>query len=172
MASDMFPGMHRVQSLSMRPVGDVRRHNLGALVQEAGGQRKLAERLADGDPKKIAARATQVNQLLQRSKDTKSGKTREIGNEMARNLELAMGKAEGWMDVEHSPDTPTLTPSAITLAKAFDKITDPKVRNAVYAQCLLLIQGEPLPSEIDERGEETATSPAAPLTSRKPVPHR
>jgi hypothetical protein len=71
-------------------IDDIRRNNLKALVVEAGGVGKLAAR--------IPRDTSQVSQWLNASKDSKSGKRRNISTDSARKIEHAMGKPVGWMD--------------------------------------------------------------------------
>ncbi len=71
----------------MRPIDQVRRQRLAALVEEAGGQSALAAKI--GKDK---------NQIYQWLADTSEAQSRNIGTRSARAVEEAMGRPEGWLD--------------------------------------------------------------------------
>jgi transcriptional regulator with XRE-family HTH domain len=73
-------------------IQDVRYHNLQALLIEVGGnQAELARR--------TGTNAAYINQILNNSQ-LPSGKIRSVGERLARMLEQAFQKPEGWMDSE------------------------------------------------------------------------
>ncbi len=73
-------------------IQDVRYHNLQALLIEVGGnQAELARR--------TGTNAAYINQILNNSQ-LPSGKVRSVGERLARMLEQAFQKPEGWMDSE------------------------------------------------------------------------
>lgn len=74
----------------MRPINEIRRENLLALVREAGSQVEVANR--------IRKDKNQVHQWLLVSGDA----ARNIGPRSARLLEAAFNKPEGWLDKVHS----------------------------------------------------------------------
>lgn len=76
----------------MADTKQVRRANLEALVKMAGGQGLLAE--------KVNTSGSYISTLL----SPVSG--REVGDRLARRLEAAMNKPEGWMDVAHGRKAP------------------------------------------------------------------
>jgi hypothetical protein len=78
----------------MKPIAEIRLTNLLALIKEAGTQNALAER-AETTP-------IYLSQVVNRIQDHKSGRPRELGTDMARRLEKAMGKPENWMDHDHA----------------------------------------------------------------------
>lgn len=84
----------------MKPIGDIRRANLEALLREFPTLDALA----------AAAGSTSVylSQIRNQTPDQKSGKPREMGSKLARRLEAIKGheKPTGWMDIEHHPDEP------------------------------------------------------------------
>lgn len=80
----------------MKPVEDIRRDNLIALIAERGNQRKLADAI-----KKAPA---QISQWITRAPNSGTGKPRVISGEVAREIELRLGKPRGWMDHEHEMD--------------------------------------------------------------------
>lgn len=69
---------------------------------------------------------------------------RNIGNSIARRMELACGKPEGWLDVPHSPESVSDSPShspkgefssdALKVARAFDTLSTKAQKDAVMAQ--------------------------------------
>lgn len=72
----------------MKPIDDIRRENLAALVAAEPSQAAFA--------RKVGKDKNQVNQWLGRA-----GK-RNVSAEIAREIELKTGKPRGWMDHEHS----------------------------------------------------------------------
>jgi hypothetical protein len=78
----------------MKSIAEIRLANLLALIKEAGTQHALAER-AETTP-------IYLSQVVNRIQDHKSGRPRELGTDMARRLEQAMGKPENWMDHDHA----------------------------------------------------------------------
>ena len=73
-------------------IQDIRYHNLQALLIEVGGnQAELARR--------TGTNAAYINQILNNSQ-LPSGKIRSVGERLARMLEQAFQKPEGWMDSE------------------------------------------------------------------------
>lgn len=69
---------------------ETRRSNAKRLAEEAGGLAAFGKKLEMSD--------SQVSQII--------GKTpkKNIGNLIARRIEVAFGKAEGWLDVDHQRD--------------------------------------------------------------------
>lgn len=80
----------------MQPIDEIYRQRLAMLIEESGGQTKLANR--------IGKSPSQVNQWLHGAKD-KHGNRRALSRHSARSIEAAVGKPEGWMDqplgIEH-----------------------------------------------------------------------
>jgi SOS-response transcriptional repressor LexA len=75
---------------------EIRLQNLRRLIEEAGGQRRLASR--------GRVNPAYLSQIL-------SARTRRsMGAEVARRLEKGMGKPHGWMDVLHEGPVATPTP--------------------------------------------------------------
>lgn len=71
---------------------EIRRENARILASEVGQPADLARRLGMSD--------SQMGQLIGRNPQ------RNIGPRMARRMEEACGKPEGWLDVEHSAVEP------------------------------------------------------------------
>lgn len=80
---------------SMRTIEEIRRIRLKMLVKEAGSAAAL-NRAAERNE-----RDSTISQILNQAAGT-SGKPKELGSSMARDLEKAMGKPRGWMD--NDPD--------------------------------------------------------------------
>lgn len=81
---------------AVQTIEDIRHANLLRLLQELGGgnARGQIAKLAD-----LTGRShSQISQLKNRSAHSGSGKPRNIGPEMAREIEAACGKPRGWMD--------------------------------------------------------------------------
>ncbi len=77
-----------------RTIHQIRLDNLQRLHQEAGGNLTTLARQAKTARNHLSA-------LLNGTK-TKDGATRGVGDRLARKLEAATGKPEGWMDADHS----------------------------------------------------------------------
>jgi hypothetical protein len=94
---------------STMDIHDIRYENLTLLVKEFGTQTRLAE-LAGTDQ-------SYLSQIITR-RPMPSGKTRQVGHELARALERAAGKPAGWMDRPHglAEDAAKYTASKIRLA--------------------------------------------------------
>lgn len=74
----------------MKTVGTIRRENLERLSHELGSMEQVA----------IGAGSSPVylSQIRTQAIDTKTGKPRQMGGAMARRLEKAFRKPDGWMD--------------------------------------------------------------------------
>lgn len=78
----------------MNTIDEIRLENLRALVKEKGSQKKVSDDTGTSQ--------VYLSQLLNAAKDAKTGKARQIGDDMARKLEAGCGKERGWMDNVHS----------------------------------------------------------------------
>lgn len=74
----------------MQTVEVTRREKLAVLIQEAGSQAVLSE--------KIEKAPAQISQWLNASINSKTGKPRVMSNAIAREIEAKIGKPQGWMD--------------------------------------------------------------------------
>ena len=79
----------------VKPVDQIRRENLEALIKEAGSAARLSA--LTGVPQPYIS---QVRRGVAYSAD--NTKQRVMGNTVARRLEKAMGKPQGWMDADHA----------------------------------------------------------------------
>ncbi|MDM3872538.1 hypothetical protein QSV34_14390 [Porticoccus sp. W117] len=71
-------------------VQDIRYRNLQRLLELcSGNQAELA--------RKAASNPAYISQIVNRT-PMPSGKPRNVGERLARNLEMAFGKSQGWMD--------------------------------------------------------------------------
>lgn len=82
----------RLHSCAVRTVTDIRHANLLRLIAVAGSVQALAT--------SIGRSHSQVSQLKNKSPHSKSGRPREIGDDMARHIEEARNLPTGWMDQE------------------------------------------------------------------------
>lgn len=83
-----------LKTRAMKTVDEIRRENLAALIKEAGSQAELS--------KKTGKSASQISQWLNASAKSGSGKPRVMGNAMARQMEVVLGKPTGWMDQQNT----------------------------------------------------------------------
>lgn len=78
----------------VRPVTEIRRDNLHRLIAEAGNASKLSALTGVPQP--------YISQVSRAVPHSTTGQPREMGDDIARKLEVKMGKPRGWMDVDHS----------------------------------------------------------------------
>ena len=74
----------------MKTVSEIRLDNLELLIVELGTQEKVAD--AGGTS------SVYLSQIKNRTPDKKTGKPRQMGDDMARKLEEGCKKERGWMD--------------------------------------------------------------------------
>lgn len=110
----------------MKTSGDVRRENLATLVKEAGGVSAFSALM--GKPT-----SAQVSQWLNASKDSKTGKPRQISNSSARAIEIAVNRPHGWLDQDHTAETtpPGDPPRPPTIPEDLWRTLPPKARALV-----------------------------------------
>lgn len=77
----------------MITIEEIRLNNLRLLVKEYGTQKALAEVLNKA--------YAQINQWMNRSTNSKTGKPRSISSRMCREIEEKLEKPMGWMDIDH-----------------------------------------------------------------------
>lgn len=103
----------------MKKIEDVRRENLQRLRDELGSVQVLADRIGKSQ--------SQVSQWLNASVHSASGKPRTISSGSCREVEKALGRPEGWMDVEHQDLAVVQTSEVVELRKIL-KDTSSEVR--------------------------------------------
>ncbi|MDR6381797.1 S24 family peptidase [Paraburkholderia caribensis] len=77
----------------MKTNDEIRRENLLLAIARAGKASALAE--------KAGVAAAYLSQIKNRTPESKTGKPKAMGDDVARKIERALGEAEGWMDVVH-----------------------------------------------------------------------
>lgn len=146
----------------MSTIDDIRHANFMALL---AGFKNL-QAFADA----IERSNSQVSQLKNRSKHSKSGEPREIGDAVARHIEEKLGKPRGWLDKESSAVLAKSSLDAQAIASLFDKIQNEDERDRFravaehYAQ--LAIGGE-LIATLDA-GQRAWPGPAPSAEHRPP----
>ena len=85
----------------MKDIDLLRRENIATLQRELGSAKALAELLERDE--------SQVSQWKQGSKNSGTGRPRGMRSETARYIEERTGKARGWLDRDHAPQTPSIT---------------------------------------------------------------
>lgn len=106
MEHDISPGLSEIlapsefqcvaggyQILAMQTNADIRHHNLLLLISTMGSVQAMATA--------IDRSHSQVSQLKNRSKHSKTGEPRLIGDDVARLIEEKLGMPTGWMDAKH-----------------------------------------------------------------------
>ncbi|WP_243140671.1 S24 family peptidase [Pelistega ratti] len=91
----------------MKLKNEIRLDNLRVLISEAGNQVKLAEL--------VGVAPSYINTLAKQRIDASTGKSKSIGESMARKLEVAMDKPYGWLDQDHSEHKDDVTDGYISL---------------------------------------------------------
>lgn len=74
----------------MKTIAEIRLDNLELLIEEYGSSDAVAE-LAETSP-------VYLSQLRNKALDSKTGRARQIGDPLARKLEIGCKKEVGWMD--------------------------------------------------------------------------
>jgi transcriptional regulator with XRE-family HTH domain len=141
---------------AVKPVGDIRRENLAALVEREGSQAAFARR--------IGKDKNQVNQWLGRKG------ARNISSETARDIEDKLGLGRGWLDTEHgamrvaesrieygASQPPTLDPGKLQASSEFvDRLLDTleleaseEARYHLIAATYSWLIAESVPNRID-----------------------
>jgi len=87
-------------------ISQTRHANLLLLIARAGGITAFSN--------KIDCSHSQVSQLKNRSKHSISGQPREIGDDVARHIELMMELPVGWMDQPHPVFAPIPLATVVT----------------------------------------------------------
>jgi transcriptional regulator with XRE-family HTH domain len=108
----------------MKKIEDVRRDNLRRLRDEIGSVQELADRLGKSQ--------SQVSQWLNASTHSLSGKPRTISSASCREVELALNKPEGWMDVEHQDLAAVETTQVVAIRKMLSDASDEVRLLSVY----------------------------------------
>ena len=95
----------------MKTIAEIRLENLRDLIEKQGSQERVAS-LAETSP-------VYLSQLLNRAPDRKTGKLRQIGDDMARKLEAGCQKEIGWMDnIHHAAVSGTTAPASFLVGEA------------------------------------------------------
>jgi hypothetical protein len=81
------------QIAGVRTIQEIRHANLMSLIEQAGSIQAFANA--------IDRSHSQVSQLKNRSKHSKSGQPRAIERELASHIEQQLGLDAGWMDQDH-----------------------------------------------------------------------
>lgn len=104
----------------MKTIAEIRLANLETLIAENVNANTVAE-LGETNP-------IYLSQIRNRAKDSKTGKHRQMGDDMARALERGCKKEVGWMDNTHHAAQPEATPGAAGPAGVYTltPATDPR----------------------------------------------
>lgn len=82
----------------MQTIDEVRRWNLDLAIKRMGSAAKLAE--ASGTS------PAYISQIKNRTPDSKTGRAKAMGDDMARRIESALGVQPGWMDAPQHDEEP------------------------------------------------------------------
>lgn len=109
----------------MKKIEDIRRENLQRIRAKLGSVQDLAE--------KIGKSQSQVSQWLNASAHSSSGKPRTISSASCREIEKALGLADGWMDAEQDgTQTAPQSPSVDALRAVLNEASAEARLLAVY----------------------------------------
>jgi hypothetical protein len=122
----------RCAILDMKTVEEVRRERLSILKNEAGSLVALNDKLG------LNARDSTLSQILNGAKNSKTGKPKEMGSKLARDLERATGKEVGWMDTDPALLNHPFSNDAATIAADIDTL-EGRDRDRVLRMCKDLI---------------------------------
>ena len=78
----------------MKTIDEIRRDNLQLAVKRFRTAAALAE--------KAGVAAAYLSQIKNQTPESKTGKPKAMGDDVARKIERAIGESEGWMDTEHT----------------------------------------------------------------------
>lgn len=92
--------IHGGQSGPVKTNQDIRRANLLLLLEEVTRELKTTRGAASELAKRTGVTGPQISQV-KAGKLHQGGKSRSLGDDIARKLERGMSKPKGWMDVEH-----------------------------------------------------------------------
>ena len=120
----------------MDPVEVTRRRRLAILVDEAGSQAALAE--------KIGKAPAQISQWIRALPDSKTGKPRSMSKEAAREVEARVGRPSGWMDQPISQDAALIEMAAASHPSIPFWHAPDAVRVPLLANCASMGPGEAL----------------------------
>lgn len=81
----------------MKTIDEIRRDNLLLAIERTGTMTALAEAA------KVSA--AYLSQIKNKTPESKTGKPKGMGNDVARRIEKALGEPEGWIDVEHTDNS-------------------------------------------------------------------
>ncbi|MBR7961215.1 S24 family peptidase [Burkholderia vietnamiensis] len=79
----------------MKTIDEIRRDNLQIAVSRFRTAAALAEA--------AGVASAYLSQIKNRTPESKTGKPKSMGDDVARKIEAALGEQEGWMDVQHIP---------------------------------------------------------------------
>jgi phage repressor protein C with HTH and peptisase S24 domain len=81
----------------MKTIDEIRRENLLLAIARYGSITALAEAAKVSPP--------YLSQIKNKTPESKTGKPKGMGNDVARRIEKALEEPEGWIDVEHTDDS-------------------------------------------------------------------
>lgn len=114
----------RLCNKRMETIDDIRHRNLLTLIQEAGSQAALADRLG--------VQPSMISQWVTRAPNSATGEPRVVGGPSARKLEAVMGKEQGWMDHDHRVIARALRPDEVSVLERWNQ-ADPEGRRGFSA---------------------------------------
>lgn len=95
----------------MKTVADIRRENLKLAIRELGTAAAVAETTGTSQQ--------YISQILNCTLDIKTGQPRAMGSKLARRVEAALSKPQGWMDQDHVG-----IDAAVATPKSADSVTE------------------------------------------------
>lgn len=120
--------------LCVATVSDVRRENARLLAKEVGGLAAFARRIGRADP--------YVSQVIG------ANPQRGIGHAMARHIEAAFGKPQGWLDAQHDESEP-LSDTTVAFARWYQGL--PQAERDKLLAVAPIVTGRAVPDEVVER---------------------
>lgn len=112
-----LPPSQGEQFCSVKTNQDIRRANLLLLIEEVARELKTARGAAAELAKRTGVAGPQISQV-KAGKLHQGGKSRSLGDDIARKLERGMSKPKGWMDVEHHQEVSARDSETLAVLRA------------------------------------------------------
>lgn len=124
----------------MMTVRQIRHANLLLLINAAGSIQAFAD--------KVERSHSQISQLHKQMLHSTTGKPRTVGDDLAREIEVKLGKPVGWLDQIHSDLSEVKTASAMSGIVQLDVVLTPAP--APMETQILADLAELLPEDVEE----------------------
>lgn len=135
----------------MKTVEQVRRERLLLLLNEEG----VGTLVAINKALDLDARDSTLSQIKNQSKSSHNAEPKVMGSKMARQIERAFKKPEGWMDTDPDLEWPFMTISPQTFRQLDDRL-----KGIVEAAARDALRDLSRAGAVDSPGQASGTEPA------------